>query len=49
VSLKPGRAQLNARIVKVFSNGCDVRHVVLARFAARLDASDVTAIGEGRR
>jgi hypothetical protein len=31
VSLKPGRAQLNARIVKVFFDGCDVRRVVLAR------------------
>jgi hypothetical protein len=49
VNLKRGQAQLNVRIVKVFSYGCDVRRVVLARFAARLDASDLIAIEEARR
>jgi hypothetical protein len=49
VILQPGRAQLNARIVKVFCEGCDVRRVVLVRYAAQLDASDVTAFAKARR
>jgi hypothetical protein len=35
VSLKPGRAQLNAHIVKVFSDGCDVRCVKPSREACK--------------